>query len=178
MPQSVPPEDSVDMAFALAREAQRKACRLRRQRLRRRERKVALGRQAENQDEDAGPARRSPSQRHGDHYEDRALASLARAGLLPLARNLRCARGEIDLALRDGDTLVLVEVRARTHARYGGAAASVDHAKRTRLRRAAAQLLPALARRHWGGVLPAVRFDVVAYDAAGETWLRGAFAEE
>ncbi|WP_377814587.1 YraN family protein [Achromobacter aloeverae] len=173
MPQPAP---ASDIAFELAHAAQRKACRLRRQRQRRRERQAALGGQAA--DQDRGPGRRSPSQRHGDRYEDRALAFLTKAGLRPLARNLRCGVGEIDLAMADGDTLVLVEVRARTHSGYGGAAASVDRPKRERLRRAAAQLLPVLARQHWNGALPPVRFDVVAYGPAGETWLRGAFSVE
>jgi len=103
---------------------------------------------------------------------------LKKAGLRFLARNLKCATGEIDLVMRDGETLVLVEVRARSHDRYGGAAASVDRAKRGRLRRAAAQLLPGLARQYWAGALPPVRFDVVAYGPTEEIWIRNAFAED
>ncbi|WP_233236257.1 YraN family protein [Bordetella sp. LUAb4] len=178
---TVPVDETLQIAFKLAQEAQRKACRLRQQRLRRRERQAALGGQTAeeraSQDTDA-PPRRSPSRRHGDRYEDQALTSLTKAGLVPLARNLRCQAGEIDLVMRDGDTLVLVEVRVRSHLNYGGAAASVDRAKRGRLRRAAAQLLPGLARQYWAGALPPVRFDVIAYGPTGEVWLRGAFAED
>ncbi|ALM87240.1 hypothetical protein ASB57_24590 [Bordetella sp. N] len=163
------------MAFAIAAAAQRKACRLRKQRLRRREREAARG----GQDKEADvPTRRSPSQRHGDRYEDQALAMLTKAGLEPLGRNLHCQAGEIDLAMRDGNILVLVEVRARKHTGYGGAAASVDSGKQARLRRAAAQLLPTLAQRHWARTLPPVRFDVVAYGPTGATWLRNAFSGE
>ncbi len=86
--------------------------------------------------------------------------------------------GEIDLAMRDGAILVLVEVRARTRDNHGGAGASVDRAKRARLRRAAAMLLPTLTERHFGGQAPPVRFDVVTYGPGGERWLRAAFAEE
>lgn len=121
------------------------------------------------------PTRLSPRQREGGRYEDRALALLARAGLRPLARNLRCRGGEIDLALRDGDTLVLVEVRARRDRRYGGAAASVGWTKQARLIRAAARLLPGLAARHWAGHPPRVRFDVVAFEGEEPLWLRHAF---
>lgn len=177
----LPPDPTLQIAFKVAREAQRKACRLRQQRLRRRQRQAALGSQTAAQDttqEAEAPQGCSPSRRYGDRHEDQALASLTKAGLVPLARNLRCPAGEIDLVMRDGDTLVLVEVRVRSHLNYGGAAASVDWGKRNRLRRAAAQLLPGLARRYWGGALPPVRFDVVAYGPTGETWLRGAFAED
>jgi len=180
-PASLPPDPTLQIAFKVAQEAQRKAYRLRQQRLRRRQRQAALGGQAAAQDatqEADAPQSRSPSRRYGDRYEDQALASLTKAGLVPLARNLRCPAGEIDLVMRDGDTLVLVEVRVRSHLNYGGAAASVDWGKRNRLRRASAQLLPGLARLHWEGVLPPVRFDVVAYGPTGEAWLRGAFAEE
>jgi putative endonuclease len=121
------------------------------------------------------PRRLSPKQKVGNDYEDRALALLVRAGLRPLARNLRCRRGEIDLALRDGDTLVLVEVRARGNGRFGGAAASVDRAKQARLVHAAGRLLPRLAALHWGGRPPRVRFDVVAYEGDEPLWMRHAF---
>ncbi|AOB29628.1 hypothetical protein AKI39_01445 [Bordetella sp. H567] len=121
------------------------------------------------------PPRLSPRQQVGSDYEERALALLARAGLRPLARNLRCRAGEIDLALRDGDTLVLVEVRARGDVRYGGAAASVGWAKQARLIRAARCLLPGLVARHWPARPPRVRFDVVAFEDDTPLWLRHAF---
>ncbi|WP_240464970.1 YraN family protein [Pseudomonas aeruginosa] len=38
-------------------------------------------------------------------------------GLILLARNLHTRAGEIDLAMRDGDTLVFVEVRSRAPTR-------------------------------------------------------------
>ncbi|AUL17357.1 YraN family protein [Bordetella bronchiseptica] len=117
----------------------------------------------------------SPTQRRGQAYESAALRWLARQGLRPLARNLRCRAGEIDLAMRDGEVLVLVEVRARAHAGYGGAAASIGASKQGRLARAAALLLPVLLRRHWPGAPPPVRFDVVAFEAGRPHWLRGAF---
>ncbi|CAM3675225.1 UPF0102 protein Bpet0439 [Bordetella sputigena] len=119
--------------------------------------------------------RLSPTQHIGGDYEDQALALLRRAGLQPLARNLRCRAGEIDLALRDGNTLVLVEVRARGDGRYGGAAASVGPDKQARLVRAAWTLLPTLATRGWSGRQPAVRFDVIAFEGETPLWLRHAF---
>ena len=45
--------------------------------------------------------------------------------------------GELDLVMRQGRTLVFVEVRQRRTARYGDAAESLTATKRHRLRRAA-----------------------------------------
>ncbi len=145
---------------------------------RRRRPRAARGPEATRADA-ADPPRLSPTQRRGLAFEDDALALLAGQGLQPLARNLRVSAGEIDLALRDGDTLVLVEVRARGGGRYGGAAASIDHAKQRRLARAAALLLPRLAQRHWHGRIPPVRFDVVLFEGDERPrWLRAAFSVE
>jgi putative endonuclease len=112
----------------------------------------------------------------GDAAEDQALAHLVRAGLTPVARNYRVARGprarggEIDLILRERDgTLVFVEVRTRRDARFGGAAASVGAAKQRSLVFAAQHYLQRLASP------PPCRFDVVAIDGGRIEWLRGAF---
>ncbi|MPT39027.1 MAG: YraN family protein [Achromobacter sp.] len=121
------------------------------------------------------PVRRSPMQRRGDAHEDAALRWLQARGLVLLARNLWTRAGEIDLAMRDGDTLVFVEVRARGDGRYGGAAASIGREKQARVARAAAHWLPELARRHWRGRPPAARFDAVVFEAGHPQWLRGAF---
>lgn len=155
--------DPSTLAYALAAE--------RRRRMRKR-RPRTRGADAAETD----PPRLSPTQRRGLAFEEQALELLARHGLQPLARNLRATPGEIDLALRDGDTLVLVEVRARGSERYGGAAASIDRAKQRRLARAAAQLLPRLAQRHWNGRLPPVRFDAVLFDGDKAEWVQAAFS--
>lgn len=124
---------------------------------------------------DRPPPRRSPTQRRGDHHEAAALRLLLAHGLTLLARNLACRAGEIDLAMRDGNTLVFVEVRARANRQFGGAAASIGREKQARLARAAALWLPELARRHWQGAPPPARFDAVVFDDGEPAWLRGAF---
>lgn len=162
--------DAHDTAFLLAGRMQR----------RKRRGRAAWGAQARQRDA-ASPkpaARRSPSQRDGDEGEDQALNLLATRGLRLLARNLSCPLGEIDLVMRDGDLLVFVEVRARRSSRYGGAAASIGPDKRRRLRRAARFFLPMLARKHWHGIEPACRFDVVALEPDGPVWLRHALEDE
>ena len=115
----------------------------------------------------------------GRRAEAQALAHLEAHGLKLLERNFRCRGGEIDLVMLEEQTLVLVEVRSRASAAFGGAAASVDAHKQRRLILAAKRLLltrPAYRRL-------AARFDVVAFDAesaaAGSParidWIRDAF---
>jgi putative endonuclease len=162
MTQADPPgPDPELLAYALADAARR--------RRRGRGKRAARARPAQD------PPRVSPMQRKGYDYEDRALELLSGQGLALLERNLSVAAGEIDLAMRHGDTLVLVEVRARADGRYGGAAASIDRAKQRRLANAATLLLPRLARRHWRGRIPSVRFDAVLFENDRPQWIRGAF---
>jgi putative endonuclease len=89
-----------------------------------------------------------------------AAAFLELAGLRVVARNVRLGGVEVDAVATEGGTQVVVEVKVRTHAGFGGAAAAVDRAKQERLRRAAA----ALGARGPG----AVRVDVVAIDLGPE----------
>ncbi len=77
----------------------------------------------------------------GRRGEQEACRFLQRHGLRLLSRNYRCRQGEIDLVMRDKDTLVFVEVRCRSHRTYGGAEASVDARKRRRLLRTASNYL-------------------------------------
>lgn len=108
----------------------------------------------------------------GAREEDLALGFLLQQGLILVVRNFRAPGGELDLVLRDGPLLVIVEVRKRAHRSYGSAAESVDGRKQGRIVLAAQHLLaqrPALAR------LPA-RFDVIALDADDRIeWIRAAF---
>jgi putative endonuclease len=88
-----------------------------------------------------------------------------------LLRNWRFRLGELDIVGRDGDALVIVEVRKRSSNRFGGAAASVDARKQNKLRRAAALLLQ--QRKELAGLR--VRFDVVAISPTGIEWIKHAF---
>lgn len=105
----------------------------------------------------------------GTRAEDLAADHLARRGLRLVVRNFRTRHGEIDLVMRDGETVVFVEVRLRTTARFGGAAGSITAAKRARLVAAAEGYLAQLGRE------PPCRFDAVLLDGldpARITWLR------
>ena len=113
------------------------------------------------------PSRLSAKQRQGQGWEQRALAHLSAHGLRFVESNFRCKSGEIDLILRDGESLVFVEVRQREGASHGGAAASITPAKIRRLVRAAQTYLQRFPR------VPPCRFDVVAIDGQHVDWLRG-----
>ncbi len=54
-----------------------------------------------------------------------------------VARNYRCAVGEIDLVALDGTTVVFVEVKTRSHAASGTPFEAVDSRKQRRIQRAA-----------------------------------------
>jgi len=111
----------------------------------------------------------------GNDFEQRACLELERAGLKLLARNYTTRHGELDLVMRDGGTVVFIEVRYRKSASHGDAATSVTAGKQAKL---------ILAAQHWLAAHPqyargACRSDVVSYDgpmdAVRREWLRGAF---
>jgi len=110
-------------------------------------------------------------QRIGQSAEDSAVEFLRSRGLTVLLRNYRGKVGELDIVARDESTLVVVEVRTRSSDRFGGAAASVDSRKQTKIRRAAALLVQ---RRRDLAALP-VRFDVIAIGPKGLEWIKHAF---
>ncbi|HJP99551.1 MAG TPA: YraN family protein [Rhodanobacteraceae bacterium] len=111
----------------------------------------------------------------GAFFEQRALERLERSGLTLVERNWRTRFGELDLVMRDGETLVFVEVRYRRDLRFGGGAASVGAAKRVKLTRAAEGFLQA----HPQLAAMPCRFDVVAFDGEADApqheWRRAAF---
>ncbi|PJK01263.1 YraN family protein [Lysobacteraceae bacterium NML91-0213] len=111
--------------------------------------------------------------RRGDAVEQLARDLLHSQGLQDVARNAGYRVGELDLVMRDGATLVFVEVRYRRSAGYGGGADSIDARKRLRLVRAAQVFLS----RHPRWATAPCRFDVV--EGSGEPprlhWIRDAF---
>ncbi|QWT20214.1 YraN family protein [Bacillus sp. NP157] len=111
----------------------------------------------------------------GDRFETAARAYLEARGLRFVRANFLCRHGEIDLVMRDRDTIVFVEVRYRRSSAFGGAVGSITARKRQRLSSAAHIWMmanPWDARR-------SCRFDVVAFegDIGCEVveWVRGAF---
>ena len=102
----------------------------------------------------------------GAAAEARALAFLQQQGLTLVEQNFSCRWGEIDLILRDQETLVFVEVRQRSSARFGSAAASVSAGKQAKLWRTAEVYLQRIRR------IPVCRFDLIAIDGDQLEWMR------
>ena len=106
----------------------------------------------------------------GAEAEQQAAQYLQQHKLKLLHANYHCRYGEIDLIMQDGETLVFVEVRLRSNASFGGAAASVDTRKQEKLVKTAQHYLGTLKK------IPPCRFDVVAMEGNTINWLKGAFS--
>jgi putative endonuclease len=100
--------------------------------------------------------------------EDAALAVYVGRGFRQVARNWRCALGEVDLVVERDGLLVVCEVKSRSGAAFGGGYEAVTWSKRRKLRQ--------LAEAFMANERPpqaAIRFDVAS------VWLgpRGADVE-
>ena len=77
----------------------------------------------------------------GNAAEQLAATFLQQKGLILIEKNFRCPYGEIDLIMRDGKTLVFIEVRLRSSGNFGGAAMSINQSKQQKLKRTAERYL-------------------------------------
>jgi putative endonuclease len=119
------------------------------------------------------------SLRKGLRFEDQARRYLVSRGLDLVESNYRCRFGEIDLIMRDADTLCFVEVRFRKSLDFGGASASITSAKQRRIVKAAQFFLSAQPR----PVRHALRFDAVLIqqqpgNGLDFNWIQNAFYAE
>jgi putative endonuclease len=89
--------------------------------------------------------------------EELARKVLRRKGMRVLARNHRTRLGEVDLICQDRDTVVFVEVKARTSDAFGHPSLAVGQRKQKKLRSLAQEYLAG----HDLEESP-VRFDVVS----------------
>lgn len=93
----------------------------------------------------------------GRYGEEVAADLLQDMGMTILSRNWRCVAGELDIVARDGDALVVCEVKTRRGLSHGSPADAVGPRKMRRLRTLAL---------HWLDeaelYIPTVRFDVVS----------------
>jgi putative endonuclease len=118
--------------------------------------------------------RRAYRQRLGARGEDRAADWYRAAGYDVVARNWRCAEGELDLVVERPGELVFCEVKTRSSDRFGVPAEAVTIAKQRRLRMLAARFLA-------DHVLDAgtagrnIRFDVVAVSRSAVDVIEAAF---
>lgn len=113
----------------------------------------------------------------GQKVEQLAAKYLTQHQLRVLAFNYRCRRGEIDLIMLEGDTIVFVEVRYRSNNSHGSPLESVDAHKQRKLLITAEHYLQ---QQHLDNA--SCRFDVIA--AQGEPgssqlqfeWVKNAFS--
>ena len=112
--------------------------------------------------------------RIGNHAESLACRYLEHRGLRLLSRNFHCRRGEIDLIMQDGDSLVFIEVRYRKQTHFGHAAETVSRIKQTRIIHCARYYMK--MNHSWNET---VRFDVVSIEGRPDDmkieWLADAF---
>ena len=95
-------------------------------------------------------------QQFGQQAEDMATRFLKKHGYKIVARNYRTRSGEVDIIARDGDTVVFVEVKARTSSRYGSAKEAVTVRKQRQISKVALGYLQFTDQSH-----AKARFDVV-----------------
>ncbi len=99
----------------------------------------------------------------GAYGERVAERYLVESGLVVLERNWRCPLGEIDIVARDGDCLVVCEVKTRSSVAFGHPLEAVSAGKAARLRRLALAWVEAR------GVRPQeIRIDLVAVLRSGQ----------
>lgn len=107
----------------------------------------------------------------GTLAENSAAAFLEAQGFQIVARNFLRRVGELDIVARDGDLLVVAEVRMRSREDFGGAAASIGRDKQRRIAMTAALFL----QQHREFARCRVRFDVLVVREGGIDWLKHAF---
>ncbi|MFF0025926.1 YraN family protein [Streptomyces sp. NPDC004082] len=94
----------------------------------------------------------------GRYGEDLAARRLTETGMTVLARNWRAGRtGEIDIVARDGDALVVCEVKTRRAGAFEHPMAAVTPVKAGRLR----SLAECWVQEHGGAPPGGVRIDLV-----------------
>ena len=92
----------------------------------------------------------------GQVAENKAEKFLSKQGLILIQKNFHCRYGEIDLIMRDKETLVFVEVRFRHNNHYGGSVESITAIKQSKLIKTAQNYL---MKNKLGDI--ACRFDVI-----------------
>ena len=115
------------------------------------------------------------TRQRGSHWEQVAESFLNGRGMETLERNYQARFGEIDLVMRDGNTLVFTEVRYRGNDGHGSGAESVTLTKQRRVISAAHRFLQS----HPAERSRPCRFDVISIGSReGRTllnWIRNAF---
>jgi putative endonuclease len=112
----------------------------------------------------------SPSER-GARAEDRAREFLEAKGYAFLDRNFKNPTGEVDLVMRDRETVVFVEVRERRNEGFGRGFETVTRAKQAKVVRAAVAYV-----KFKGLTKEPLRFDIVSIGPGTLEHIPNAFA--
>jgi len=116
------------------------------------------------------------SQSKGKASEGFAQQYLTQQGLLFIDKNFHCRKGEIDLIMKDGDTLVFIEVKYRKNNNFGGAISAVSQSKQQKIKHCVAFFLHKANLNEYN---TPCRFDVIALEGdinqPQVTWLKNAF---
>ena len=113
----------------------------------------------------------------GEYTEKLAYQYLEKKGLKLLERNFHSRFGEIDLVMKDNDSLVFVEVRYRRSNNFGSGAETITASKQSKLIKTASVYL----QRHEKMKQYPARFDVVSISGSVEAsnlefnWIENAF---
>lgn len=94
----------------------------------------------------------------GSEYEKIAAEYLHNSGYEILFLNFRSKTGEIDIISMDGNTLVFVEVKYRSSAKYGYPEEAVDYRKQIKIRKTAMYYM--MKEKYCDNT--SVRFDVIS----------------
>lgn len=115
------------------------------------------------------------ARKSGFHWEKAAESYLRTQGLRLLQRNFSSRFGEIDLIMKDGQTLVFVEVKYRKSNLHGSGADAVTFHKQEKISRTAAWYLAKNPHK----AESICRFDVISINQDRTTqsidWIRNAF---
>jgi len=87
------------------------------------------------------PSETATRSSRGRDGEDATVRTYESRGYRVVARNWRCALGELDLVAQRGRVLVFCEVKSRTGAAFGGGYEAVTWSKRRKLRQLAEAFL-------------------------------------
>ncbi|TKB03207.1 YraN family protein [Alteromonas portus] len=105
----------------------------------------------------------------GNAAEDKACKYLTEQGLTLLCRNYHTRRGELDIVMQDGHTIVCIEVKYRKRNQFGSALEFVTAKKLQRIQAAFGFYL---LDNGLNPVSTPLRIDVIAIDGSNLQWLR------